>query len=77
MGEGYARRYMISLRPSRPKDGSCGSKVTPSFVSVRHTTRQAQRGRPCSKVSSKVGGIPEVFASLRQAPALVMFWTVQ
>ena len=33
--------------------------------------------RPCSKVRSKVSGRPNVFAIFRQAPPLVMFWTVQ
>ena len=45
--------------------------------SVRQATRQARRVRPCSNVSSKLSGMLQVFASFRQAPADVMFCTVQ
>jgi hypothetical protein len=58
-------------------DRAAGVKATPNLSSVRQTTRQQRRVRPCSKVRSNVSGKPNVLASLRHAPAPVMFFTVQ
>src|SRR4029078_4729746 len=53
------------------------ANATPSLLLVRQTTRHRRRVRPCSNVRSKVSGTPKVLATLRHAPTLVMFSTVQ
>ena len=71
-----ARRLRLHSR-SRQRKPAADSKFTPSWSPLRQTTRQARRVRPCSNVNSNVSGMPNVFASFRQAPPPLRSCTVQ